>query len=129
MVESGEGRSRKRKRCPSHAIRVQRRALQRDEAEAAAEAEKAAAKAARAEATEKAAARALEDKLQSIPISEDTEEAIISLEKRRTITLEQLVDLMERLKEAITDGAVMNTLQGVLRIVISIGDCDCKWRL
>lgn len=49
LVESGEGRSRKRKRAPSQARRVQRRALERDEAE------KAAAEAAMAEATAKTA--------------------------------------------------------------------------
>jgi len=51
LVESGEARSRKRKQRPSHAIRVERRALERDEAKKAAEAEKAAAEAAMAEAT------------------------------------------------------------------------------
>ena len=57
LVESGEGLSRKRKRNPvSYALRVQRRALKRDEDRKAEEVEKAAAEAAIEEATEKAAA-------------------------------------------------------------------------
>jgi hypothetical protein len=53
------------------------------------------------------------------------EEAVISLEMRRTIAIEQLVGLMERLKEADTDGMAMTTLQSALEIVIAIRDCDC----
>ena len=56
LVESGEGLSRKRQRAPSYALRVQRRALKRDEDRKAEEVEKAAAEAAIEEATEKAAA-------------------------------------------------------------------------
>ena len=54
------------------------------------------------------------------------EEAVISLEMRRTIAIEQLVGLMERLKEADTDGMAMTTLQSALEIVIAIRDCECK---
>ena len=53
------------------------------------------------------------------------EEAVISLEMRRTIAIEQLVGLMERLKEADTDGMAMTTLQSALEIVIAIRECDC----
>jgi hypothetical protein len=55
------------------------------------------------------------------------EEAVISLEMRRTIAIEQLVGLMERLKEADTDGMAMTTLQSALEIVIAISDCDCNY--
>ena len=51
------------------------------------------------------------------------EEAVISLEMRRTSALEQLADLMERLKESDTDGMAMTTLQG--ERVTAIRDCDC----
>ena len=51
------------------------------------------------------------------------EEAVISLEMRRTIAIEQLVGLMERLKESDTDGMAMTTLQG--ERVTAIRDCDC----
>jgi hypothetical protein len=57
------------------------------------------------------------------------EEAVISLEMRRTIAIEQLVGLMERLKEADTDGMAMTTLQSALEIVIAIRDCDCHYGL
>jgi hypothetical protein len=57
------------------------------------------------------------------------EEAVISLEMRRTIAIEQLVGLMERLKEADTDGMAMTTLQSALEIVIAIRDCDCNYGL
>ena len=40
------------------------------------------------------------------------EEAVISLEMRRTIAIEQLVGLLEPLHEADTDGMAMATLQG-----------------
>ena len=53
------------------------------------------------------------------------EEAVISLEMRRTIAIEQLVGLMERLKEADTDGMAMTTLQSALETVIAIRECDC----
>ena len=55
------------------------------------------------------------------------EEAVISLEMRRTIAIEQLVGLMERLKEADTDGMAMTTLQSALEIVIAIRECDCHY--
>ena len=55
------------------------------------------------------------------------EEAVISLEMRRTIAIEQLVGLMERLKEADTAGMAMTTLQGALEIVIAIWECDCHY--
>ena len=54
------------------------------------------------------------------------EEAVISLEMRRTIAIEQLVGLMERLKEADTDGMAKTTLQSALEIVTAIRDCECK---
>ena len=57
------------------------------------------------------------------------EEAVISLEMRRTIAIEQLVGLMERLKEADTDGMAMTTLQSALEIVIAIRECDCNYGL
>ena len=55
------------------------------------------------------------------------EEAVISLEMRRTIAIEQLVGLMERLKEADTDGMAMTTLQSALEIVIAIRECECHY--
>ena len=54
------------------------------------------------------------------------EEAVISLEMRRTIAIEQLVGLRERLKEADTDGMAKTTLQSALEIVTAIRDCECK---